>query len=142
MEHLGTPAFLVFCHQLAAIGLLSFVQTHSPTLPLFSATSSDLQAAVPPAVLSSLQLILFFASLMHGEPLVVVPVATITATLLPSALPTQARSGGSSHLREVHFTRLQIVRPSFHAIPSFHVLLHWTGISNLCCGKKQARGFL
>jgi hypothetical protein len=117
MSRLGTPAFLVFCHQLTAIGLLSFVQTHSPTLPLFPTTSSDLQAAVPPAVLNSLQLIFFFASLWRSEPLVVVPVTMITATLLPSALAAQARTGGSSHLREVHFTRLQIVRPCIPCTP-------------------------
>lgn len=104
---------MVFCHQLVALGLLGLLHTYHSALPLSNVSGSDLQAAVPPAAFSGLQLILFFASLQHGEPLVVVPSITLAGALLPAAMPLQARlDGGFPKFRWKHFTRLQFVRSS------------------------------
>ena len=91
MEHLETPAFLVFLHQLAALltlwGLAS--QTNSG-LNLASISPSDMVACVPAAVLDSLHLILLFSALNHGSALLVVAMTQVLTAALSSTITVPA----------------------------------------------------
>lgn len=90
MEHLETPAFLLFLHQLPLLlGLWALSSQQATSFDIGHVSSSDLQAAIPEAVLVSLQWMLFFASLNFGPALVVVAITATAGVLLPALFPVQ-----------------------------------------------------
>jgi hypothetical protein len=85
MEHLETPALLVFLHQITLLGTMLLLNARG-VLPMPTASAADLHAATPAATLDSLQLILFFAALMRGSVLFLVALTATVAAVLPPLL--------------------------------------------------------
>jgi hypothetical protein len=85
MEHLETPIFLVFSHQVALVGLLLLLQAQSLAyVPRLSVP--QLQSIIPVAVMESLEMILFSSSLNNGSVLFVVTLTSVvSAALIPWA---------------------------------------------------------
>jgi hypothetical protein len=93
MEHLETPAFLVFLHMCALLAVLAALASQG--LASISASPTELRAAVPSAVFEALQLILLFATFNHGAVVVVVAATAAAATFMAGALPAFALQSSS-----------------------------------------------
>ena len=90
MEHLETPAFLVFLHQVSALVILWGLSSQANSgLNLAGISSRDMVASIPAAVLDSLHLILLFSALNHGAALAVVALTQVMTTLLGSVITLQ-----------------------------------------------------
>lgn len=85
MEHLETPVFLVFSHQISVVVLLLILKAQNiATVPRL--TVQQAQSIIPVAIMESLEMMLFFSSLNNGSVLFVVTLTSvISAALIPWA---------------------------------------------------------
>lgn len=85
MEHLETPLFLVFSHQISVLVLLLILKAQNiATVPRL--TVQQAQSMIPVAIMESLEMMLFFSSLTNGSVLFVVTLTSvISAALIPWA---------------------------------------------------------
>jgi hypothetical protein len=109
MEHLETPALLVFLHQVTLLGTMLVLNTRG-MLQMVTASAADLHAAAPAAVLDSLQLILFFAALTNGSVLFLIALTATVSAVLPRLLgPTMYAPQAMASLASL--TQTQQVSP-------------------------------
>ena len=85
MEHLETPIFLAFSHQISVVVLLLILKAQNiATVPRL--TVQQAQSIIPVAIMESLEMMLFFSSLNNGSVLFVVTLTSvISAALIPWA---------------------------------------------------------
>jgi hypothetical protein len=87
MEHLETPIFLVFSHQISVVALLLILKAQNmATVPRLSVPQA--QSIIPVAIMESLEMMLFFSSLNNGSVLFVV---TLTSVVSAALIPWSSR---------------------------------------------------
>ena len=97
MEHLETPAFLVFLHQMLLLALIGFLGSQGVSaLQISNVSPAEMRAAVPAAVFEALQLMLFFATMNQAPAVLLVALALSFASILPSFTSYAALQAGPS----------------------------------------------
>eukprot|EP00892_Ulva_mutabilis_P012182 jgi/Ulvmu1/9336/UM050_0086.1 len=95
LQHVHAPLLMVFCHQTALVIILSLLGCLG-AVAAPAASLAHLRAAIPHAVLESLEMAFFFGSLLKGSvPFVVALTAVASATLLPLASRCATRGKAS-----------------------------------------------
>ena len=86
MDHLETPAFLAFCHQLPLIATLGYLSSQQLLggASFAAVTSAEVRAAIPAAALEALQLILLFAMVNHTDAVLVVAATCCSTAVVPT----------------------------------------------------------
>lgn len=108
MEHLETPIFLVFSHQISVVVLLLMLRAQSiATVPRL--TVQQLQSIIPAAIMESLEMMLFFSSLNNGSVLVVV---TLTSVVSAALIPWSSRVVLTGLSMSLAWDSRQVVRDS------------------------------